>query len=130
AANIAFDAATFEIWGALLVGGRVVIISKEEALSIDKLGTLLKHYQINTIFLTTALFNRFITEQPDIFSGLSYLLVGGEIADAKKMKQQIEQGNVASFRHVYGPTESTTFSTYYSLANTESFDDNVPIGKP
>ncbi|MHB9148304.1 MAG: non-ribosomal peptide synthetase, partial [Candidatus Amoebophilus sp.] len=96
----------------------------------EKLGYLIKHYQINTIFLTTALFNRFITEQPDIFSGLSYLLVGGEIADAKKMKQQIDQGNVASFRHVYGPTESTTFSTYYSLANTESFDDNVPIGKP
>ncbi|MHB9147923.1 MAG: non-ribosomal peptide synthetase [Candidatus Amoebophilus sp.] len=130
AANIAFDAATFEIWGALLVGGRVVIISKEEALSIEKLGYLIKHYQINTIFLTTALFNRFITEQPDIFSGLSYLLVGGEIADAKKIKQQIEQGNVANFIHVYGPTESTTFSTYYSLANTENFNDNVPIGEP
>jgi amino acid adenylation domain-containing protein len=130
ASNIAFDAATFEIWGALLVGGRFVILSKEETLSIDKLRELIKHYQINTIFLTTALFNRFITEQPDIFSGLRYLLVGGEIADPKKIKQQIKQGNVASFIHVYGPTEATTFSTYYSLDNTESFDDNVPIGQP
>jgi amino acid adenylation domain-containing protein len=130
ASNIAFDAATFEIWGGLLVGGSVVIISKEESLSIDKLGVLLKHYQINTLFLTTALFNRFITEEPGIFSGLRYLLVGGEMADAKKMRQQTKQGDVSSFIHVYGPTESTTFSTYYRLGNTGHFVDNVPIGKP
>ena len=34
--NVCFDAATFEIWGALLNGGCVVVISKDVALDPER----------------------------------------------------------------------------------------------
>ncbi len=128
--NVSFDAATFEIWGALLCGGRLIIIPKEVVLFPEKLDFLLKHHNINTAFLTTALFNRLLDENLNIFRKIKYLMVGGEIADSKRIKQQIDARNTENFIHVYGPTESTTFSTYYLLKDSESFNDNVPIGRP
>src|SRR5215213_10270499 len=56
--NASFDAATFEIWGALLNGGQLVVLEKETALSPTELERQLVEQQINVMFLTTALFNQ------------------------------------------------------------------------
>ena len=52
-----FDAATFEIWGALLSGARLIVISKEVALEPELFAAELKRHGVSTLFLTTALFN-------------------------------------------------------------------------
>ncbi|MCA2581201.1 condensation domain-containing protein, partial [Microcystis sp. M39BS1] len=70
ASNIAFDAATFEIWGALLNGAKIIIIAKSVLLSPQELAVSLKENQISVLFLTTALFNQLANLVPQAFSNL------------------------------------------------------------
>ena len=81
--NASFDAATFEIWGALLNGGRLVVLEKETALSPMELGRQLVDQQISVMFLTTALFNQMAQSRPEIFASLHYMVFGGDAADAQ-----------------------------------------------
>ena len=57
-ANISFDAATCEIWGALLNGAAVVVIPREVVLSPRAFAAALREQRVTSMFLTTALFTR------------------------------------------------------------------------
>ena len=61
ASNASFDAATFEIWGALLNGGQLVAIDQDVALSPGSLAVAIRRLEITTMFVTTALFNQLAT---------------------------------------------------------------------
>ena len=130
ASNIAFDAATFEIWGALLNGAKLIGITKEVLLSPQKLAKQIRQHQITTLFLTTALFNQVSKQIPDAFSPLSNLLFGGEASDPKAVREILEQGSPDRLLHVYGPTENTTFSSWYLVESIDEEAVTIPIGKP
>jgi non-ribosomal peptide synthetase component F len=83
ASNASFDAATFEIWGALLHGASVVGIPHAVLLSPGDFARAIQVQNISTMFLTTALFNQIASAAPTAFRGLRYLLVGGETCDPK-----------------------------------------------
>src|SRR5262249_47336591 len=76
-ASIAFDASTFEIWGALLHGGRLVLYPGDVPTG-SKLSHLIQEEGVQVMFLTAALFNTLVDESPEIFRGVEQLLVGGE----------------------------------------------------
>ncbi|MFM6057253.1 MAG: non-ribosomal peptide synthetase, partial [Microcystis aeruginosa] len=129
ASNIAFDAATFEIWGALLNGAKIIIIAKSVLLSPQELAVSLKENQISVLFLTTALFNQLANLVPQAFSNLRCLLFGGEAVEPKWVKEVLEKGAPQRLLHVYGPTENTTFSSWYLVENVASTATTIPIGK-
>src|SRR4029077_6138044 len=79
--NVAFDAATFEVWGALLNGCRLAVIPRFDVLVPENLALQLENLQVSTLFLTTALFNECIRIQPNIFHRMNQILFGGEICD-------------------------------------------------
>ncbi|MBD2438978.1 non-ribosomal peptide synthase/polyketide synthase [Nostoc sp. FACHB-110] len=130
ASNIAFDAATFEIWGALLHGGKLVIISKSVLLNPQEFAAYLHSYQISVLFLTTALFNQLASFLPQAFSSLKYLLFGGEAVDPKWVQEVLEKGAPQQLLHVYGPTENTTFSSWYLVEELPTTATTIPIGRP
>ncbi|MCP2727559.1 amino acid adenylation domain-containing protein [Symplocastrum sp. BBK-W-15] len=130
ASNPAFDAATFEIWGALLNGGKLVGISKEVLLSPSELVIQLRQKQINVLFVTTALFNELVSQVPGIFQTLEILLFGGEAVDLSWVRTLLQQGPPRRLLHVYGPTESTTFSSWYLVQEVPETATNLPIGRP
>ena len=129
-ANASFDAATFEIWGALLNGASLVIMSRETTLSPSAFAGALKEQRINTLFLTTALFNRMAREAPHAFSGLRHLLFGGEAVDPQWVRQVLTHAAPGRLLHVYGPTENTTFSTWHLVGSVREGASTVPIGLP
>lgn len=130
ASSVSFDAATFEIWGALLNGAHLIGLPKEVALSSSELGAFLQQHKITTLFLTTAVFNQTARECPDAFLSLKNLLFGGEMADPKWVREVRMHGAPSRLLHVYGPTECTTFATWH-LVETVSYDAvTVPIGHP
>ena len=129
ASNASFDAATFEIWGALLNGACAIGIEKEVALSPSDFVSTLRDEKITTLFLTTALFNQLAREVPGAFSSLTNVLFGGEAVDPKWVRAVIETDAPKRLLHVYGPTENTTFSTWYLVKEVKD-DGVVPIGKP
>ncbi|BAY78313.1 McnE protein [Nostoc linckia NIES-25] len=130
AANIAFDAATFEIWGALLNGAVLVIITKSVLLSPQEFATSLRHYEVSVLFLTTALFNQLASLVPQVFSSLRYLLFGGEAVDPQWVREILDKGAPQHLLHVYGPTENTTFSSWYLVEDLAQTAITIPIGRP
>jgi amino acid adenylation domain-containing protein len=129
-ANISFDAATFEIWGALVNGASVSLFGKEQVLSLNTLVEEIKTRGVNTLFLTTALFNQISHEYPSAFNTLKYLFFGGEAVDRKYVQRVMEHGGPEHLVHVYGPTENTTFSTWHKVSEKDMGAKTIPIGKP
>ncbi len=132
AASIGFDAATFEIWGALLNGACLIGVSRDTLLNAALFSKFLKTESISALWLTSALFNQYISTNPAMFSYLKYLLVGGDILNMEKIKTLLEcpQGIPKYFLNGYGPTESTTFATTYLITKETLKKGSVPIGKP
>ncbi|MEI6534365.1 MAG: AMP-binding protein, partial [Verrucomicrobiaceae bacterium] len=130
AANASFDAATFEVWGALLNGARVVGISKVDLLSPAKLAGQIRDLGITTLFLTTALFNQLAREIPNAFASLRHLLFGGEAVDPPCVRAVLQGRPPNRLLHVYGPTETTTFATWLHVTEVADGAATVPIGRP
>ncbi|MEI8290218.1 MAG: amino acid adenylation domain-containing protein [Verrucomicrobiota bacterium] len=129
ASNTTFDAATFEIWGALLNGARLEIFPVELP-TPQGFATLLRERQITTLFVTTALFNLLAREAPGIFKPLKQVLFGGEMADPGAVRAILQDSPPRRLLHVYGPTESTTFATWHLVEAVPDEALTVPIGRP
>lgn len=130
ASNASFDAATFEIWGALLHGGRLVGITREMNTSLHAFATHLHRYGVEILFLTTALFNQLAREEPHTFERLRYLLFGGEAVEPRWVRSVLKHGPPGHLLHVYGPTESTTFASWHQVEEVAEGVSTVPIGRP
>jgi non-ribosomal peptide synthetase component F len=65
-------------------------------------------------------------EVPNSFSSLRYLLFGGEVVDPKSVEAVIKAGAPEHLLHVYGPTENTTFTSWYEVQVPLT---SIPIGK-
>ena len=132
ASNSSFDAATFEIWGALLNGARLVFVSTDTLLSPAALARAIDAQRITTMFVTTALFNEHAASAPAAFAGLRTLLFGGEAVDPQAVRRIVESTPPQRLLHVYGPTETTTFATWHEVALRGGYAERrtVPIGKP
>jgi amino acid adenylation domain-containing protein/non-ribosomal peptide synthase protein (TIGR01720 family) len=126
--NPSFDAATFEIWGALLNGASLVVMPKEIAISPLALARRLEEENVSVMFLTTALFNHVAREVPWAFRGLRSVLFGGETADPQWSRKILADAHPRSLLNVYGPTEATTFSTWFEIGHAKG--ENLPIGRP
>ncbi len=124
----AFDASTFEIWGALLCGAKLYLTEKEIILDSRKFQRELVENKITIIWLTAGLFNQLVDSNVLMFQNLKYLVTGGDIASAQHFNKFKENCPDVILENLYGPTENTTFSTFYPL--TEINQGNVPIGKP
>jgi len=130
ASNCSFDASTFEIWGALLNGARIVGVSKDVVLTPQALAETIRGQGITTLFLTTALFNQMAREAPGAFSPLRQLLFGGEAVDPDLVRSVLQNDPPQRLLHVYGPTETTTYATWHLAQRVGERDTTIPIGKP
>jgi amino acid adenylation domain-containing protein len=130
AANLGFDASTFEIFGALLNGATMVGIDKSTLLSTHELGVLLREQGITAMFMTTALVHHHALLDATVFGSLETLLLGGEVADVGVMRRLLRAAPPARLVNVYGPTETTTFATFHVIREVPDDATSIPIGRP
>ncbi len=128
AANTAFDASTFEIWGALLHGACTVVLPSEVLLSPQALAREVAAHRISVLFLTTALFQETARQAPTSLAGLRCVLAGGESADPRLFERVRQACPDLCLLHAYGPTESTTFATLYPVP-PRAAAWRLPIGR-
>ena len=129
-APISFDASTFEIWGALLHGGKCVLFPGNIP-SPDELGDILYKHQVSTLWLTAALFNTVIDENPAALSGVRQLLIGGEALSVSHVQRALALLPQTQIINGYGPTESTTFACCYPIPRQlDETTGSIPIGRP
>ncbi|MFC8661402.1 amino acid adenylation domain-containing protein [Streptomyces sp. NPDC057199] len=130
-ANPAFDALSFEVWVPLLTGGCCVILRDGDVQTPERLAAALRNERVDTLFITTALFNAMVTAVPDCFASVGEVLVGGEQLNPHVMRRWYRDNADSGTRlfNIYGPTESTTFALCHPIPR--DFDgDVVPIGRP
>ena len=121
-----FDASTFEIWAPLLHGGTLVI-SRQPFPTRH----LIERGGVTCLFLTTALFNIIVEQNPDVLASANCVLVGGEALSVKYVRRAIEMLPETKIVACYGPTESTTFASTFPIAHNFPADSaSVPIGRP
>jgi len=129
ASNASFDAATFEIWGALLNGGVLIGVERDVMLSPLRFAEFLLAERITTLFLTPALFNQIAREVPDAFREVTHLLVGGDAVDPQSVRRVLSGGGPHRLLNGYGPTENTTFSSWHLLVEVPADATTLPIGR-
>ena len=129
-APLGFDASTFEIWGSLLHGAKLVIYGNHIPEFI-RIQAFIETYEISCLWLTAALFNAIIDEAPEILNGIKYLLTGGEVLSVSHIMKAQQYLPEIKFINGYGPTECTTFTCCYQIPFIgKDIPKSIPIGKP
>lgn len=130
--SIAFDAASFEIWTALLNGAMLVCVDYECIINPEAFSDFIARNAITIMWVTTALFDQLVAFRPGIFSGVKYLLSGGDVVSPKTVHKVLSHpgGRPRAFVNGYGPTEAGILATFYTVTELDDMSTPLPIGRP
>ncbi len=127
---VGFDAATLEIWGALLNGGTLVF-PEDTSGSLRALGEVIKGQRITSMWLTAGLFHAMADARPGDFAPLRQLLTGGDVVSPASVAKVMAACPTLTVINGYGPTENTTFTCCHTITRAEAeLGLPLPIGKP
>jgi amino acid adenylation domain-containing protein len=127
--TFAFDAITFEVWGALLNGACVVQVPLDVVRSPRRLADFLGEARVDGAFLTTSLFNAVAMHRPEAFGAMTTLVVGGEAVQPTYVQRVFDSGRPPRrLLNGYGPTETTTFATCHAITPADAERGVIPIG--
>ncbi len=129
AASPSFDAATFEIFGALLNAGTLVCYDTTQ-LDLQELLRLLRSECVTTMWLTAGLLPAFVELAREPLPALQHLITGGDVvAPDAVARLQLQQRQVQVING-YGPTENTTFTACHRIERGFDASRPLPIGRP
>ena len=128
-APLAFDASTFEIWGSLLNGAKLVLMPPGQWTLAD-LQHQLQLHQVSLLHLTAQLFNALVPDDYRGLAGVKQLLTGGDVVSSSQVRNALTASDHRRVTHCYGPTEATTFSATFSVDRAGDVPQTLPIGRP
>ena len=128
-APVSFDASTLEIWGALLNGGRLVVMPPKAA-SLEDIGRVIRETGVTTLWLTSGLFNLMVEQRLEDLHTVRQLLAGGDVLSPRHVRMVLATLPNCVLINGYGPTESTTFTCCHVMRPGERVPESVPIGRP
>ncbi len=125
--TICFDIFGLEIWCALSNGLTLVIANEEEQNNPELLNKLCIENNVNIMQTTPSRYSIIFEEKNNLkfLENITDILIGGEAVN-KKILETIQKNSKARIFNMYGPTETTIWSTIKELTNEE----NITIGKP
>ena len=128
-APLSFDASTLEIWGPLLNGGTLVLFPDDLGVDAQTLRSVLTEGSVNSLWLTSSLFNTLVDQDASVLSSVEFALTGGEALSARHVARAVAASPTTTFINGYGPTENTTFTTCYPIPHDFAAEvGEVPIG--
>ncbi|MCY7569405.1 amino acid adenylation domain-containing protein [Bacillus safensis] len=128
--NYVFDAFMFDVFGALLNGAKLIVLPKDHILNMNELSGAIEKEKVSILMITTALFHLLIDMKKDSLKNVRKVLFGGERASVPHVVTALETVGKDKLVHMYGPSESTIFTTYYPVNHIEKQALSIPIGKP
>ncbi|HEY2511451.1 MAG TPA: amino acid adenylation domain-containing protein, partial [Polyangiaceae bacterium] len=115
----AFDFSVWELWGALLYGGRLVIVPQDTARSPEDFYRLVCREGVTVLNQTPSAFRQFIAAQAACGEThrLKYVIFGGEALEVATLRPWYQQNAEARtlLVNMYGITETTVHVTYRPL---------------
>ena len=128
--NPSFDASTFEIWGALLNGAKLLIVEQPAVLDAPRFADLLLQNKVTMLYMSVGLFNQYTDALAEVFRRLNFLMVGGDALELGAIRSVLDRSAPRHLLNVYGPTECTTFATSYPIREVSQGAKSIPIGRP
>lgn len=125
--STSFDVATFEIWGSLLNGARLAIMAIDIP-TLTELAHTIREQKVTTLWLTAGLFTLMVDHQLPALSGVHQLIAGGDVVSVPHVRKVLSLEGVQVING-YGPSECTTFSTFYPVPQN-FVGASLPIGRP
>lgn len=126
--SMAWDLFAVELWGPLLNGGTTLLRASEQ-FSYDDLRDAVKD-GANTAFLTPAVFNGAVSDDPGSLRGLDKIFTGGERASAEHVRRFLAMYPGSTISNIYGPVEATIWVTVQRMTSVADVGTDVPIGTP
>ncbi len=128
-APTSFDAATLEIWGPLLNGGRLALFPPGPV-TPTALGAAIARHGVTTLWLTAGLFHEVVDSGSDALRPLRQLLAGGDALSPEHVNRVLAELPGCALINGYGPTENTTFTCCHRVREPVPPGGSVPIGRP
>ncbi len=122
--SLSFDIAALELFLTLIVGAKLVVVTREVAMDGAQLLAALSDSGATALQATPATWQLLLAAGWQ-GAGRFKALCGGEFLSRELTNQLLERG--ASLWNLYGPTETTIWSATYFV---ESSAGSVPIGRP
>ncbi|MCW3465953.1 non-ribosomal peptide synthetase [Chitinophaga nivalis] len=124
---VSFDATSFEYWGMLLNGGKLVLCRKEVLLDSRQLAATIQAHGVDMMWFTAGWLNELADRDIHLFAGLKTVLAGGDRLSPAHINALLQHHPHIRIVNGYGPTENTTFSLTYPVMTA---CEDVPVGKP
>ncbi|HEX8355027.1 MAG TPA: amino acid adenylation domain-containing protein, partial [Pyrinomonadaceae bacterium] len=131
--SFAFDFSVWEIWGALLYGGRLVIVPHAVSRTPEAFHEMLARERVTVLNQTPSAFRQLLRAVDGAPEGrelsLRLVIFGGEALDLPSLKPWFERHgeDSAVLVNMYGITETTVHVTYRAVGLA---DVDAPLGSP
>lgn len=129
--SIAFDFSVWEIFGALLYGGRLVIVSEENRLSAKGFAELINNENVTILNQTPYSMKNLITFDPQSIRNVRIVLLSADKFDPVILRDWAKSINkMPRIVNAYGITETTVLVTHHDVELNEIMNSKISnIGK-
>ena len=134
--SISFDFSVWEIWGALLHGGRLVIVPPDVVTVPGAFARLVEDSHVTVVNQTPTAFWHFARASlaaRHAYTRLRTVIFGGERLEASHLRPWIEHygADRPQLINMYGITETTVHVTYRPISAADlQHPERSPIGRP
>ena len=134
--SLAFDVSVCEMWGALLGGGRLVVVPEDVARSPEDLHALLVAEHVSVLSQTPSAFYALQTAdalQPEVRDQLTLetVLFAGEALEPQRLGMWLDHHpGTPRLLNLYGTTETTVHASMREIIDADIDRHVSPIGVP
>ncbi|WP_186246099.1 amino acid adenylation domain-containing protein, partial [Mycobacterium simulans] len=134
--SLAFDFSVWEIWGALLHGGHLVVVPDSVVRSPEEFHALLAAQHVNVLSQTPSAFYALQTAdaaQHEVSAQLSLdtVVFGGEALDPQRIAPWLARHQRSPrLVNMYGITETTVHVSFRDIVQQDTHSSVSPIGVP
>ncbi|MFH8342788.1 amino acid adenylation domain-containing protein [Streptomyces sp. AM6-12] len=123
--TVSFDIAGLELYLPLISGAAVVLADKDTVTDPSAVAAAMRRHEVTVVQATPAFWQMLLMHEPNAAKGLR-ILVGGEALPARLAETLADQA--AEVLNMYGPTETTIWSTMAPVEAGTSVAIGSPIG--